>query len=121
MRLEGLLRGWDLPLFDLARSFTTDQRAGCPHVHVTGWGDLPLRGASWCAYRAERRAHQAAPKLVSWTASEAPDEHLADALTAAWDNMQLDEEEESEYEDLEEGEEGENDSGFQTNCSSPFK
>lgn len=105
LKVEGLLRGWDMPLFDLSTYFTEQKRGGCSYVHVTGWGDFPLRGATWSEYKFNHKPHQPAPQTFTWETTSAPDEHLADALTTAWDNLQLEGSDE-EYEDLE-GEESE--------------
>lgn len=102
LNVEGLLRGWDMPLFDLSTYFAEQKRGGCPYVHVTGWGDFPLRGATWSEYKPNQKPHQPPPQTFTWKCVAQPDEDLADALTAAWENLQLDDE---EYEDDNEDEE----------------
>ncbi|EUB62851.1 Pre-rRNA-processing protein TSR1 [Echinococcus granulosus] len=93
LRLEGLLRGWDLPLFDLVTFFADQRRAGCPHMHITGWGDFPLRSATWTEYKPNRKLHQPPPRSFNWRATSGPDEYLADALSTAWNNLQLSDDE----------------------------
>lgn len=105
LKLGGLLRGWDMPLFDLAAYFTEQKRKGCPHVHLTGWGDFPLRAATWNEFKSNHKLHQPPPQSVTWKAASGPDEHLADALSAAWDNLQL-EGSDDEYVDLDESDGG---------------
>ncbi|KAL5967459.1 hypothetical protein TSMEX_004805 [Taenia solium] len=100
--LEGLLRGWDLPLFDLATSSTDQRRTGCPYMHITGWGDFPLRLATWTEYKPSRKPHQPPPRSFNWRATSGPDEHLADALSTAWNNLQLSDDE--DYTELDESE-----------------
>nr|CDS32710.1 pre rRNA processing protein TSR1 [Hymenolepis microstoma] len=103
LKVEGLLRGWDMPLFDLSSYFRDQKRSGCPYIHVTGWGDFPLRWATWREYKPNHKPHQPTPQTFTWKATSESDEHLADALTAAWDNLQLEGSDE-EYEDLEDEE-----------------
>ena len=98
LNLEGLLRGWDLPLFDLATSFAGLQRTGCPYLHITGWGDFPLRSATWTEYKSDRKPHQPVPQMFNWRATSGPDEHITEAMTAAWDNFHLEDGEESDAE-----------------------
>ncbi|VUZ54652.1 unnamed protein product [Hymenolepis diminuta] len=110
LKVEGLLRGWDMPLFDLSTYFTEQKRGGCSYVHVTGWGDFPLCGATWNEYKPNHKPHQPAQQTFTWVTTSAPDEHLADALTTAWDNLKLEGSDE-EYKDLEEEESEESEEG----------
>ncbi|KAL7058746.1 hypothetical protein AAHC03_013683 [Spirometra sp. Aus1] len=96
VKIGGILRGWDLPLYDISQSFTEQTRGGCPFIHLTGWGDFPLRKANWMEYRTGGvKAHQA-PRQNSWIATSGPDESLANTLSAVWNEMQLDDDEEDE-------------------------
>lgn len=86
------MRGWDLPLFDVSHSLTSvgQEPTGCPFVHLTGWGDFPLRGASWIKHKTGGlKGHHADPKPNVWKATAGPDAGLTDDLSAVWDNMQL--------------------------------
>ncbi|KAL5107312.1 hypothetical protein TcWFU_001077 [Taenia crassiceps] len=105
LHLEGLLRGWNLPLFDLVTSFADQRRTGCPYMHVTGWGDFPLRSATWTEYKPNRKPHQLPPRPFNWRSTSGPDEYLADALSTAWDNLQLSDDE--DYTELDESEKDE--------------
>ena len=52
----------------------------------------------------ERKFHQPGPQTFNWKATSGPDEHLTDALTVAWDNLQLeDSESDAEYSESGEG------------------
>ncbi|KAM7542506.1 hypothetical protein Aperf_G00000008785 [Anoplocephala perfoliata] len=108
LKVGGLLRGWDMPLFDLVTYFTEQKREGCPYVHLTGWGDFPLRAATWNEFKSNPKPHQPPPQSVTWKATSGPDEYLADALSAAWDNLQLGGSDD-EYEDLDESDGDEED------------
>ncbi|VDD79906.1 unnamed protein product [Mesocestoides corti] len=88
--LEGLLRGWDLPLFDVATSFTGQPPTGCPYVHITGWGDFPVRAATWTEYTPRPRVAQAAPQIFEWRATTNLNEGIGESLAVAWNEMNLD-------------------------------
>lgn len=97
MKVGGILRGWDLPLYDISQSFTEQTRGGCPFLHLTGWGDFPLRKADWTEYRTGGiKAHQVPPRPNSWIATSGPDDSLASTLSAVWNEMQIDDDEEDE-------------------------
>lgn len=74
-------------------------------MHITGWGDFPLRSATWTEYKPNRKPHQPPPRSFNWRATSGPDEHLADALSTAWNNLQLSDDDE-DYAELDESEEG---------------
>ncbi|VDM16313.1 unnamed protein product [Hydatigera taeniaeformis] len=105
LRLEGLLRGWNLPLFDLVTSFVDQRRTGCPYMHVTGWGDFPLRSATWTEYKPCMKSFQPPPKSFCWKATTEPDRCLDDALSTAWNNLQLSDDE--DYIDFDESDKDE--------------
>ncbi len=118
LQLDGLLRGWGLPLFDIASTAAAaasgdadeeqqqQRRTGRPYMHLTGWGDFPLHAAEWTDYKPARKQHHAPPPVHKWVSSgQEADEMLPDdALTAAWDDMQL--EDDSEIEEEEDSDEG---------------
>lgn len=109
LKVEGLLRGWGLPLFDPAATATTpadneQRRVGRPFMHLTGWGDFPLQAAQWYDYKQAKLETNPSRSMQEWVS----DGQEADAMTPGavltdiWDDaLQLDEE--AEESDEEEG------------------